>query len=511
MGTIQMLLGGLGLLQTIPLFATLGVERGWWSSIQEIFHVFVTGGPLHFMFHIQTKAQYMAQTILVGGAKYRATGRGFVTQHTPYDEQFRFFASSHIYMGIELAAGLILMWIYTDADQYFGRTWSLWLASLSFLASPFWFNPLTFDWNIVVNDYSTWLRWMVGTSGGATKSWSIWWSDENSFYRGMGVTSKMLYIIKAVLYLLFAEGIRRSDLFKSDTTLNIPVIAIGDVLIFIVVLFVLSRIFTSYEYTMPYPVRRTLGILIFIGLVGGIFTLFVEDSNYVRFALSAYYAIGAVCMIGLLFGVKSVKLFYMIHDFVIGHIIFIPLFLLAALQLPRHIQTWLLYHNALSTDVVVSDILRYARKTQESGGSGDGNNEDMLDQIAELRKIVQKQEEALASAGIVSAYSTSIDGAPAPLTSTVGKILSSKEPEPQITRPSLADQGASGFSRGRAMSLSGIDVWSSMAVGDVDDGIGGATGAENSSGAVPPSGSGSSQPSMSQGFSFTQPDVMPPR
>jgi callose synthase len=29
MGTIQMLLGGLGLLQTILLFATLGVERGW--------------------------------------------------------------------------------------------------------------------------------------------------------------------------------------------------------------------------------------------------------------------------------------------------------------------------------------------------------------------------------------------------------------------------------------------------------------------------------------------------
>ena len=66
MGTIQMLLGGLGLLQTIPLFATLGVERGWLASMQLILIVFVTGGPLHFMFHIQTKANYMTQTILVG-------------------------------------------------------------------------------------------------------------------------------------------------------------------------------------------------------------------------------------------------------------------------------------------------------------------------------------------------------------------------------------------------------------------------------------------------------------
>lgn len=44
MGTIQMLLGGLGLLQTVPLFSTLGVERGWWDSFREIVQVFATGG-----------------------------------------------------------------------------------------------------------------------------------------------------------------------------------------------------------------------------------------------------------------------------------------------------------------------------------------------------------------------------------------------------------------------------------------------------------------------------------
>ena len=108
-GTLQMLLGGLGLMNTVPLFATLGVERGWWSSFSEIYQVFVTGGPLHFMFHIQTKAHYFAQTILVGGAKYRATGRGFVTQHSPFAENFRFFASSHLYLGFELASALVLM------------------------------------------------------------------------------------------------------------------------------------------------------------------------------------------------------------------------------------------------------------------------------------------------------------------------------------------------------------------------------------------------------------------
>ena len=102
----------------------------------------------------------MTQTILVGGAKYRPTGRGFVTQHTPMDEQYRFFASSHLYLGVEMGAGLIIMGVYTTAKQYFGRTWSLWLASLSFLASPFWFNPLTFDWNMVTADYVKYISWM---------------------------------------------------------------------------------------------------------------------------------------------------------------------------------------------------------------------------------------------------------------------------------------------------------------------------------------------------------------
>ena len=44
MGTIQMLLGGLGLLQTIVLVPTLGVERGWVESLKEISLVLVTGG-----------------------------------------------------------------------------------------------------------------------------------------------------------------------------------------------------------------------------------------------------------------------------------------------------------------------------------------------------------------------------------------------------------------------------------------------------------------------------------
>jgi len=496
-----MLLGGLGLLQTIPLFATLGVERGWWASLKEIFLIFVTGGPLHFMFHIQTKATYMAQTIIVGGAKYRPTGRGFVTQHTPFDEQFRFFASSHLYLGVELGAGLLLMGIYTDAGQYVGRSWSLWLASASFLCAPFWFNPLTFDWNVVTSDYDIWLKWIRGSSGGAAKSWSMWWNEENAFYKSMPLASKLMYVVKAILFLLVGDGIRRSNLFKSDTTLSKPTIGVTNILIFISVLLVLGRIFAAKQHSMPYPVRRTTGIMLFTGYIISVLILFLEDSNYIRYALAGYYGMGAICLLGLLSGFKFVKLVYLIHDVVCAHIIFIPLIILAALQLPGMIQTWLLYHNALSTDVVVSDILRYARKTQESGGEA---NEDLTEQIAELKKIVQKQEQILTNAGLLNEGAPSGAGmSTAPSSGSVAELLAAPvaSVEPAVRPPAEA-----GRPYGRALSMSGMDVWGNMALGDTQtdesrQGITFSTETPNANASAPPL----------QGFSFTQPDTMPPR
>uniref|UniRef100_A0A7S1ZKM7 1,3-beta-glucan synthase n=1 Tax=Ditylum brightwellii TaxID=49249 RepID=A0A7S1ZKM7_9STRA len=497
MGTIQMLLGGLGLLQTIPLFATLGVERGWWDSLREIFYVFITGGPLHFMFHIQTKAHYMSQTILVGGAKYRATGRGFVTQHTEMDEQFRFFASSHLYLGVEIGTALILMGIFTDAGQYFGRTWSMWLASISFLASPFWFNPLTFDWSVVTSDYGKYIRWMCGSGGNASKSWDIWWTEENAYYKKLSLPSKIISVLKATLYVIMAIGIWGSDLWSFDSLLNKPTIAINLLVIVIVAAFIIGRILAAIEHMLSYPLRRTLGLLIAFSLIAGIIILISEDSNYLRKALAAYYGVGAICLIGLLTGVKAVKNLYFIHDLVCGHIIFVPLFIFAALQVPSYIQTWLLYKNALSSDVVISDILKYAQKSQNSS-SGKEGDEDLAAQVAELRKIVQKQEQMLMNNGVASNLST--DDRNASTDAIMGLISEPAQAAPVMPRAPEVPRGPA-----RAMSMSGLDVWGDMALGDADE-----DSSPYSLHQVEPPRA----PQMGhavQGFHFESPSTMPPR
>lgn len=494
MGTIQMMLGGLGLLQTIPLFATLGIERGWWSSFREIIMVFVSGGPFHFMFHIQTKAHYMSQTILVGGAKYRATGRGFVTQHTPMDELYRFFASSHFYLGVEMAAGLILLAIFSIVGQYFGRTWSLWLSSFSFLASPFIFNPRVFELSTITSDYVTYLQWMGGSCGGATKSWTIWWREENANYKKLSFAGKMVNVVKASVFVLIGEGIRTSDLFKANLSLHPPWISIGRVVIFIGALLLASLMFRSYQSNLPYGIRRTLGILLIIGIVGGVITIFVEDIDSFRYGLAAYYYIGALCLLGLMGGVKFVQHFYFIHDLVCGHIIFITLFIAGFLRIPHYIQSYLLYHNALSTDVVVSDILRYARKSQNARDP-DGE-EDLIEQVAELRKLVLKQEQMLLSKG--SEVQTESRSAS---TDASTSLISSEQDNYSIPQPQAAPN--------RSMSLSGLDVWGDMALGGVDAG-GEQTGSSMSS-TYQQTYNPSMHTSFTRSFRFTQPEAMPPR
>ena len=63
---------------TLPLVGELILEKGVKQTVKTMARVLLTGGPFFFMFHIRTKAHYYDTTLAVGGAKYKATGRGFI-------------------------------------------------------------------------------------------------------------------------------------------------------------------------------------------------------------------------------------------------------------------------------------------------------------------------------------------------------------------------------------------------------------------------------------------------
>ena len=110
----------------MPLAVTLFVEKGLRNAVVSLCYMFLSGGPMYFIFHIQTRCHYFLQTLLAGNAKYRPTGRGFVITHASFDENFRFFASSHLYFGFELGVMLILYGLHSDTvdvDLYMGDGW----------------------------------------------------------------------------------------------------------------------------------------------------------------------------------------------------------------------------------------------------------------------------------------------------------------------------------------------------------------------------------------------------
>ena len=82
--------------------------------------------------------------------------------------------------------------------------------------------------------------------------------------------------------------------------------------------------------------------------------------------------------------VQPVAYAYKMHDYVVGHFIFLLIGVLTTLQM-GYLQTWLLYHNALSAGVVIEDILKHARKSKERASTTDD-----LNSIAELRAQVKR-------------------------------------------------------------------------------------------------------------------------
>ncbi|KAI3921858.1 hypothetical protein MKX01_005547 [Papaver californicum] len=204
----------LGLLLVLPMVMEIGLERGFRTAIGEFIIMQLQLASVFFTFQLGTKAHYFGRTILHGGAKYRATGRGFVVFHAKFADNYRFYSRSHFVKGLELMILLVVYEAYgksyRSSSLYFFITFSMWFLVGSWLFAPFVFNPSCFEWQKTVDDWSDWKRWM-GNRGGIgiqpDRSWESWWDGEQEHLKHTNIRGRLLEILLALRFLIYQYGI----------------------------------------------------------------------------------------------------------------------------------------------------------------------------------------------------------------------------------------------------------------------------------------------------------------
>lgn len=203
----------LGLFTALPMVVENSLEHGFLPAIWDFLTMQLQLASLFYTFSMGTRTHFFGRTILHGGAKYRATGRGFVVQHKSFSENYRLYARSHFVKAIEL--GIILTVYAAESSMtkstfvYIALMISSWFLVVSWIMAPFVFNPSGFDWLKTVYDFDDFINW-IWCSGVFTKaehSWEKWWYEEQDHLRTTGLWGKLLEIILDLRFFFFQYGI----------------------------------------------------------------------------------------------------------------------------------------------------------------------------------------------------------------------------------------------------------------------------------------------------------------
>ncbi|XP_052207508.1 callose synthase 12-like [Diospyros lotus] len=216
LGTIlnQQFIIQLGVFTALPMIVENSLEHGFLGAIWDFITMQLQLSSVFYTFSMGTRAHYFGRTILHGGAKYRATGRGFVVQHKSFAENYRLYARSHFVKAIELGLILIVYAAYspvaTGTFVYIALTITSWFLVVSWIMAPFVFNPSGFDWLKTVYDFDDFMNWIWYRGGVFSKSeqsWEKWWDEEQDHLRTTGLWGKILEVILDLRFFFFQYGI----------------------------------------------------------------------------------------------------------------------------------------------------------------------------------------------------------------------------------------------------------------------------------------------------------------
>ncbi|KAL8139202.1 hypothetical protein V2J09_005203 [Rumex salicifolius] len=204
----------IGLMMALPMIMEISLERGFRQAFIEFAIMQLQLAPVFFTFSLGTKTHYYGRTMLHGGARYRATGRGFVVFHAKFVENYRLYSRSHFVKGLELMLLLIVYHLFGDkhgeSASYVFVVVSMWFMVFTWLFAPFLFNPSAFEWQKFVDDWKDWNKWMNNQGGigvNPEKSWESWWIMEQEHLECSGKFGIVMEILLSLRFFLYQYGL----------------------------------------------------------------------------------------------------------------------------------------------------------------------------------------------------------------------------------------------------------------------------------------------------------------
>ncbi|XP_020701852.1 callose synthase 7 isoform X1 [Dendrobium catenatum] len=366
----------LGLLMVLPMVMEVGLEKGFRTALGEFIIMQLQLASVFFTFQLGTKAHYYGRTILHGGAKYRATGRGFVVFHAKFADNYRLYSRSHFVKGLELMMLLVVYKVYgqtyRSSTVYLFVTFSMWFLVCSWLFAPFIFNPSGFEWEKTVNDWTDWKKWM-GNRGGIgiaeDRSWESWWANEQEHLKYTSIRGMVLEIILALRFLIYQYGIvYHLDIAHHSRSILVYALSWLVMLTVLLVLKMVSmgrrRFGTDFQLMF-----RILKGLLFLGFVSVMTVLFVVCGltiTDVFASILGFMPTGwSIILIGQMLRPMMKKLGFWdsikelgrAYEYVMGLIILIPVAVLSWFSFVSEFQTRLLFNQAFSRGLQISRIL----------------------------------------------------------------------------------------------------------------------------------------------------------
>ncbi|OQR89935.1 callose synthase [Achlya hypogyna] len=420
-----------GFLLVVPVIGVVGVERGFRHGITFLLWNVITLGPLFFTFQMGNRMHYFDRTLIHGGAKYRATGRGFTIKHEKFAELFRFYAFSHFYRGVELMFLLVLFAIYgtfnwcncswqqditfyngveplpyewqarcyanwyqqcvLPTNQNYGiMSYSLWLIAATWVWAPFVFNPSAFDWDLVIVGYRDWQNWLQ-TKNDSAESWFGWWTNELEYLEHSTPFSRLVTFVRKTRFLLVAFGLYLQLMYRLVYADRHKTVAAGDpmlpyllaggsvafLLVFACVAYVASRV--TKKMTMKQrklrKIKFNLSAIALAVVLGSL--LYVSLSHLVEMAV----ILALVLYWFLQYTICRLKQHHVVmvniakgFDIVVGWIVFGPvLFIAMFMPFLAAFQQRVMFNSEFTSSIEAAKLLGNEIVTEASALQADAN------------------------------------------------------------------------------------------------------------------------------------------